>query len=381
MESSVGEILAGIALAGLLMISPDWVPRDGAIEGNVLLEHSVVLATGVLLLLAGIELKPSTITSHIKWGMSVAIAGIALPFVLGAGAVIVLLAPSADRVPLGLLAGLSLAITAVPAAIKILEEFGALASEVGSTIVVAALLDDIIGLILMALVLPIALSGQVPGAGPVAWLLVKVAIFYAVTIGLGNHVFHHVRRGLKAIDAAALELSVLILVACLYSILAEGLGLHWILGPFMAGLFFEPNKVGKTAYKETRRTIEVISAAALSPLFFASIGTHVDLASIGAAPLLLAALVAAAFIGKTLGCGGAARLSGLPRQDALAVGIGMSARGAVGIVILDIAYQAGVFPSGSGDPGADNLFSLLILTAVVTTAAVPPLLRWAMTAR
>ncbi len=374
-EMAMGEILAGVALASAVPFLPDGLSVVTVFSGNGLLEHAIVLSIGVLMLLAGIELKPEVLAKQLTSGLSVALAGAVVPFAAGVMLAWTFLPEGASRLSLSLMTGLALSITAIPATIKILEEFKLLTSAMGATIITAALLDDVIGLVLMAVVIAIAVSGVAPTLMEIVWLLAKVAAFFAVAIGLGNHVFPHLRRTLHAVDAAAVELSVLIFVAFLYAMLAEFLGLHWILGPFMAGLFFEPARVGAKAYLETKASMSVISSAALGPLFFASIGLHVDLLAVSAAPLFLVGLIAVALLGKVIGAGGAAKLVGFSSRDATAIGIGMSARGAVEIVVLNIALTAGVFTYDSGNPISDNLFSLLVIAAVATTAMAPPLLR------
>jgi len=374
-EMAMGEILAGVVLAAAIPFLPDGLTAETVFHGHGLLEHTIILSIGVLMLLAGIELKPSMLANRLSAGLSVALAGAILPFVAGAMLAWNFLPNISNRLGLTLMTGLALSITAIPATIKILDEFKQLTSPMGATIVTAALLDDIIGLVLMSIVIALAVSGIAPTLVDILWLVAKVAVFFAVAVGLGNHVYPHLRRTLHTVDAAAVELSVLIFIAFLYAMLAEYLGLHWILGPFMAGLFFEPARVGAKAFEETRTTMTVITSAALGPLFFASIGLDVDLTAIGAAPLFLIALIGVALLGKIIGAGGAAKLTGFTNKDAAAIGIGMSARGAVEIIILNIALGAGIFTFDNGNAIADNLFSLLVTAAVVTTILVPPLMR------
>ena len=374
-EMAVGEILAGVLMAAIIPFLPNPISAETVFHGNGLLEHTIVLSVGVLMLLAGIELKPQMLASRMSSSLIVAVGGSALPFAAGSGLAWIALPEGPNHLGLSLITGLALSITAIPATIKILEEFKLLTSSMGASIITAALLDDVIGLVLMAIVITIATASVAPTAIDVFWILGKVAVFFGIAIGLGNHVFPHLRRTLHAVDAASVELSVLIFVAFLYAMLAEFLGLHWILGPFMAGLFFEPARVGAKAYIETRSTMSVISGAALGPLFFASIGLNVDIFAVWAAPLFLGALIAVALLGKIIGAGGAARAAGFENKEAVAIGIGMSARGAVEIVILNIALGAGIFVFNSGNPIADNLFSFLVIAAVVTTMLVSPLMR------
>ena len=125
-----------------------------------------------------------------------------------------------------------------------------------------------------------------------------------------------------------------------------------------------------------------ITGGVLGPFFFVSIGLTVDLEAIAAVPSMLGALIVLAFAGKALGAGLAARLAGLPGPAALAVGIGMTSRGAVELVVLSVAYEAGVFAAGSmGDGNAAivrHLFSALVIMALANTLLMPLALRAAL---
>ncbi len=189
-------------------------------------------------------------------------------------------------------------------------------------------------------------------------------------------VYPRVRRGIELMQATALEFTALAVVGLAYGLFAELLGMHWILGAFMAGLFFEPSRVGQRTYDEMKLICETLTRGALGPLFFAYIGLRVDPGAIGAVPLFLFLVITVAFLGKFVGAGLPAWMAGLNVRQASAVGVGMSARGAVELVVLSIAFEQGVFAAGNNDdPIVANLFSSLILMGVFTTLLAPILLR------
>ena len=265
-----------------------------------------------------------------------------------------------------------LSITAVPATIKVLTDFGLLRSAIGETIVSAAVFDDVLGLILLAVLSAVIETGSLPGLGALAWLLAKVAAFFAITVLLGVHVYPRVSRGLQTMQAAALEFSALVGVGLAYGLLAEALGMHWIMGGFMAGLFFEQHRVGAKAFQSMRLIVGSVTSGFLAPIFFVSIGTDVELSALVEVPVLVAALIAIAFLAKAVGCGLPALWAGLSRRDASVVGVAMTTRGAVELVILSIAFEAGLFASEAGDgPLVTHLFSALVIMAVVNTLAMP----------
>ena len=129
-----------------------------------------------------------------------------------------------------------------------------------------------------------------------------------------------IRERLKVLQLAAAEFSSLMMVALAYALLAEVLGLHWILGAFMAGIFFEPERVGVRAYNEMRIITVGITGGFLGPLFFASIGLEIDYSAVLAAPLLVAGLIIIGSGAKFFGAAIPARLTGFPRSEAAVVG-------------------------------------------------------------
>ena len=240
----------------------------------------------------------------------------------------------------------------------------------------AATFDDVLGLFVLAILTAMIEAGSIPDIATLALMLSKVVAFFAIAVALGVHVYPRFSRRLKAMQAAAFEFSALIGVALAYGLLAELLGIHWVLGVFMAGLYFEPARVGRRAYLEIKLIVAAVTGGFLGPLFFASIGLGVDLRAAVTVPGFLALLIAIAVGAKMIGSGLPALWAGMSRRDAAAVGTGMVARGATELVVISIAAEAGLFATGdSSDPVTANLYSALVLMAVVTTLITPILLR------
>jgi Kef-type K+ transport system membrane component KefB len=374
--ASVGEIGAGIVLATAALAFGAQIPFLAQLAHSQVLYYVANAGIFFLVLLAGIELEPRELTERQAGSLAVAAGGVVLPLAGGFALAWIFLPDSDQKQVLCLLVGVAVSISSIAATVKIFEEFGVLHTWFGRTVVSASIIDDVIGLILLAVVLAMVRTGSVPGNAELAWLLARVGIFFAVTIALGAHVYPHVSRRLRAMQAASFEFSVLCGVGLGYGLLAEVLGLHWILGAFMAGLYFERSRVGPLAYNEMRLVFGAVASGFLGPLFFASIGLRVELGAITQVPLFLGLLIAVALLGKLIGAGLPAYLVRRDRRGALAVGAGMSARGAVELVVLSIAAEAGLFERADGeDPVTANLFSALILMGVVTTLLTPVLLR------
>lgn len=374
--ASVGEILAGVVLASLAVWFGQSFPFLERLIQSEVLEYVANLGIFVLVLLAGVEMKPEEIKENSAGSFWVALGGMAIPFIGGFGLAWSFLPESEVKQAQALLVAVALSISAIPATVKLLRDADLLHTRIGETIVSAAVFDDVLGLFLLAILLAVIKTGGFPEPVTLGLLLAKVVAFFAITVALGTHVYPRVSRGLKAMQAAAVELSALAGVALAYGLLAEVLGMHWILGAFMAGLFFEQSRVGLRDYNEIRLICAAIASGILGPLFFASIGMRVDLAAVTAVPVFLFLLIVVAVIGKIVGAGLPALWIGFKRREALAVGTSMSARGAIELIVLSIAYEAGLFAQGNlGDPIAAHLFSSLIIMAVVTTLLAPVLLR------
>jgi Kef-type K+ transport system membrane component KefB len=374
--ASVGEIGAGIVLATAALAFGGQIPFLAQLAHSQVLYYVANAGIFFLVLVAGIDLEPRELTERQAGSLAVAAGGVALPLAGGFALAWIFLPDSGQKPMLCLLVGVAVSISSIAATVKIFEEFGVLHTWFGRTVVSASIIDDVIGLILLAVVLAMVRTGSVPGNAEFAWLLGRVGIFFAVTIALGAHVYPHVSRRLRTMKATSFEFSVLCGVGLGYGLLAEALGLHWILGAFMAGLYFESSRVGPLAYNEMRMVFGAVAGGFLGPLFFASIGLRVELGAITQIPLFLGLLIGVALLGKLIGAGLPAYLVGRDRRGALAVGAGMSARGAVELVVLSIAAEAGLFEQADQeDPVTANLFSALILMGVVTTLLTPVLLR------
>jgi Kef-type K+ transport system membrane component KefB len=376
LPASAGEIAAGIMFAAVAAWLGNTHIFASQLASSDVLYTAANLGIFFLVLLAGIEMEPKEIAQSAPGSFAVAFGGMILPLAGGYSLAWLFLPDSELKQVQALLTGVALSISAIPATVKVLTDFGQLHSRIGKMVVSAAVIDDVLGLLLLAILLAVIQTGNVPDLGSFVLLLAKIFGFFALTVALGAHVYPRVSRGLKTMQATALEFSALSAVALAYGLLAEALGMHWMLGAFMAGLYFEQFRVGFRAYNEMRVIFTAVTRGLLGPLFFAYIGLRVDLGALTAVPLFLFLLIVVGFFGKLVGAGLPAYWVGLSRRESLAVGVGMSARGAVELVVISIAYEAGVFARGNQDHAiVAHLFSSLILMGVVTTLVAPILLR------
>lgn len=375
-SSSIGEILAGVVLALALVSLPVELPWLAGLKDSEAVEVIGEAGIFLLLLLTGIEMEPKEIAEHSREAVLVAAGGMLLPLVLGCLLGWAVLPPSDLKQGQMLIIGIGLSISAIPVAAKVFMELGLLHQAVGEIVISAAVIDDVLGLVLLAVAGHLILRGDLPDLTALLLLLGAVGVFFGVAIGLGLFVYARLWRWLPANQGGAMSLSALLLLALALGLLAELLGLHFVLGPFVAGLFFEKQRVGTETYERVKAVVGAVTSAVAAPVFFAWIGLQLDLGAFAAVPGFLAALIALAVLGKLVGAGLPAYWCGFGPRYALAIGIGLSGRGAVELVIASIAQKSGLFVAGDGtDPGANpivsHLFSALVITAVTTTLLVP----------
>ena len=229
---------------------------------------------------------------------------------------------------------------------------------------------------MLAVLTALIRTGGLPDATGILWLVGQTTLFFVITIVLGRFVFPLLGNWIKSFHSDEIELSFLLAVALAFSVLAEMLHLHFILGAFVAGLLFVRRTIDERTYHDVQNKVTGITTPFFAPVFFASIGFHLELSAVTMIPVFLSLLVATAFLSKLIGAGVPAYFVGLSAKTSVAVGVAMSARGAVELIIADIALRAGLFSKPDPPtPVVAHMFSAIVIVAVVTTLAVPIMLR------
>lgn len=375
LPSAVGEMLAGMILISVAQFTGPFAPFIESLPDNEALIHVADLGIFFLLLMAGVEMQLSETVHDARKSFAIAVGGVVLPLAAGIVLGFAFLEDGPQRTEQAILIGVALSITAIAASAKILHEFGLLKSETGRVLITAALFDDIFGLFLLALLSSVIASGEMPGAFAFVIMLAKVIIFFAVTGFLGVHVYPRISKRIHRKQAAEIEFGALVIVALCYGFLAELFGLHWAVGAFMAGLFMERSRIGKQPYKSMRLMLNALTAGILGPLFFAWIGLQADLTSILEIPAFIAILIVVAFVTKVLGGGLAAAAVGYGRRDSAIIGVGLTPRGEIMIVVISVALAAGLMDGNQMDAVSRHLFSALIIMALANTVLAPLALR------
>ena len=375
----VGELVAGVALGLLLQRFPDSLSALSAACQSETYTSLVSLGMFFLMLLAGIRMEPLEFMRASKSSILVALGGMIIPVGAGFALGLAVLPESDFKLVQSLFLGTALAITAVPVAVHIFIDLGQLKSRVGKTVIAAALWDDLLSLFLLALLLA-AIGEGFSGSfqsGAALLLLGKAVLFFAVTIPVGLFVFPLIGKYLKHLHFPEVDFSMLLIAALAYAVFAEMMALHFILGAFLAGMFFHPKVVAADVYQRVEQQMSGMTRGFLAPIFFVSVGLHLDLSAISQVPGFVVALVLIAIASKLVGSGLPAYWVGLSKRESLMVGIGMSGRGAVELIVAGVALEAGLFLQPYPTPViVESLFSAIVIMALATTILTPILLRW-----
>ena len=375
----VGELVAGIALGIILRRSYDSLAALSSACQSETYSSLVSLGMFFLMLLAGIRMEPLEFARISKSAILVALGGMIVPVAAGMSFGMLVLPESPIKFVQCLFIGTALAITAVPVAVRIFMDLDLIDSTVGKTVIAAAVWDDLLSLFLLAVLLAVVgeTSSAVAAPPAVALLVGKVVLFFAIAIPVGLFVFPVLGKYLRNLHFPEVEFSMLLIGALAYAVFAELMGLHFILGAFLAGMFFHSGAVEAGAYKRVEQQMSGITSGFLAPIFFVSVGLNLDITAISLIPGFVAVLILIAFVSKLVGSGLPAYWLGLSKRDALMVGVGMSGRGAVELIVAGIALDAGLFLQPQPIPPViEGLFSAIVLMALVTTVVTPIILRW-----
>lgn len=372
----IGELFAGILLGPTVLgaiapgISASLFPREGPLP--IVLHGLTTVAITLFLLVAGMEVDLSTIWRRRKAALSVGIGGMVVPFVLAFiaawfGRDVMDRGEDAPGLTFTLFVATAMAISALPVVAKILIDLQLFKTDIGMTVVAAAVFNDVVGWLVFALVL--AMMGRGGGhEGLALWQTITLTLLFAglmLTIGRAL-----IERALPWVQAhtsypgGILGFAVAATAFC--AAFTEWLGVHAIFGAFIFGVALGDSRHLR---HRTRETVDQFVSFIFAPLFFASIGLRVDFAA-NFDLILVLAVLALATVGKIGGSVIAAKWAGFERRDAWAVAFGLNARGAMEIILGLLALDAGLI--------GERLFVALVVMALVTSMTSGPLMQRAL---
>jgi len=370
----VGEILAGIALGpsllGLLpgdldgrLFPPDVLPYL-----NILAQLGLVL----FMFIVGLELDMLLIRGRERIAGTISASSVALPFALGA-ALALMLFPMHDRtasgpvapLALALFLGVAMSITAFPVLARILTDRGMHRTPIGVLALACAAVDDIIAWTMLAFVVAV-----VQGNGPldVLRIVVLTAVFAAIMFGVLRPLLRRLNDWYRRVGRLTPDILSVVLIGVLVSAyITEIIGIHAIFGAFVFGAVM-PRRDAADFTHEILERLEQVSVLLLLPLFFVVTGLSTNVLGLtGGGLWQLSLILLVAVGGKFVGAYAGARAMKVRARQASALGLLMNTRGLTELVILNVGKQLGVLD--------DELFTMLVLMALITTAMTGPLLR------
>ncbi len=366
----LGELVAGVLLGNAgLPLSKEIAAHDVI---------NAIALVGVILLLFQVGLE-STVREMLKVGASsllVALVGVVTPFALGWGVGAWMLPGHSPYVHAYL--GAALTATSVGITARVLADLGRSRTPEARIILGAAVIDDILGLVILAVVTGIvraADSGAALDLVGIVTILMKAALFLGGAIYLGPRVAPHLFGLASRLERRGVLLAAALVFCFTLSWLASVVGLAAIVGAYAAGLVLDDIHVRGFSGRGTRGIEDELKpvGALLIPVFFVLMGMRVDLSAFGRSEVLGLALLltVAAIIGKQ-----ACALGALERGlDRLSIGIGMIPRGEVGLIFAGM----GLTLTLAGERIVDeSLYSAIVIMVILTTLVTPPALKWSL---
>ena len=364
-----GEILAGLILGPTLLDVLGW-PVFGPPQAVALREEAHLLAVvrdladlGVILLMfvAGLETDLAEMRRVGKVAFWTAFGGVVLPMAGGMATAVLFGLPLYWE---GIFIGAILTATSVSISAQTLMEIGALRTREGATILGAAVIDDVMGIIVLSFVVAFArASAGGVELGGVALVVIRMAAYFAIAVAAGR-LLGPVLRWASKLPVTQSVLAAAVVIAFVYAWAAEYAGgIAAITGAYIAGVL-----IAQTPFKpQIDAGLHPLTYSIFVPIFFIGIGLQANGRELGDSIGFTVVLLVVAIVTKAVGCGLFSRLLGFSNQESVRVGAGMISRGEVGLIVAGYGLANGLI--------AQPVFSAAVIMVLVTTMVTPPLLR------
>jgi Kef-type K+ transport system membrane component KefB len=354
----LGELLAGLIL-GPSLINLLALPALSDAHLSETVHQIAEIGVIFLMFMAGMEVDLAELRRSGKVVMFAGVLGVVVPLLLGA----VISLPFGYSQTTALAMGLILTATSVSISAQTLLELGVLRSREGIALLGAAVVDDVLVIMLVSISLAL-LTGE-GGAGEVGVLILRIAVYLAVAGVAGWFLVPWLLDVVDKLPISQGALAAAVVLALFYAWSAEVVGhVALITGAFLAGVF-----AGRSAVHQ--RILEGMGALTYGffvPVFFTSIGLQADVGQLtGSLLVFTLVIIIIAVLSKVLGSGIGARMGGFNNRESLRLGIGMISRGEVGLIVASLFLTAGII--------SQDLVTVAVMIVLVTTLVTPLLLR------
>ena len=367
----VGEMIAGV-LIGPSLFGLYWPEAQQFLfppESMKTLYVFAQLGIGLYMFLVGVEFNTELFRSRMRSALSVALAGMLVPFIIGTALALWLVkmpglfSERTRPFEAVLFLGAAIAITAFPVLARIIHDRGLAGTALGTLVLAAGAINDAAAWCVFAVVLASFGGGTAVAvkafAGGIGYALLMVFAGRKLLSPLGR-----LAEAEQGLGAGLLGVVLMLLMLAAWAM--DAAGIHAVFGGFLLGAVMPRGFLTQ----ELKRQLEPLAVVFLLPMFFtfSGLNTRLDIVSSPELLLIAAVVLLASIVAKALACWAAARLSGENNRTAMAVGALMNARGVMELIILNIGLQKGII-----EPA---LFSIMVLMAIVTTLMATPLFEW-----
>lgn len=343
----LGQIIIGLVLGA------------GFMEKTVLINEFAEIGVVFLMFIAGLETDVHELIRSSRSSSLIALGGVICPAILvyfGMQAIL----PGHDQNVAMFLAVVSTA-TSVSISVQTLREINHLRTKQGVMILGAAIIDDIVGIVLLTLLVGVV---KPDAGGSLILTVLKIAVFFVLLYIVGRFVVYLLRRFEKRNISEEKLITWAIFICLVLAFVSEEFGVAAITGAYFAGVIFS-----MTSHKHrVSHEVSKLSNYMFTPVFFVGIGMDIDLAAAFSALGLGSALIVLGVLGKVIGCGFGAHFSGFKKAEAIQIGIGMIPRAEVAIIVANLGAQMAIL--------TDKEMAATIVMVLVTTLITPSLLKW-----
>jgi len=350
--SVLGKLIVGIVIGPAVL---------GWIENSELLTQLSNVGVILLMFIAGLETDLKELNESRNSSLAVAVGGIIFPFIGGYAAGLVMEMEQDKAVFLGLL----LCATSVSISVQTLRDLGKMKTPESTTILGAAVFDDILVVILLAFAMNFLGTNDIS----LTLIILKKVAFFVSIILISWKGVPIIMRWLSPSHTSESTISAALIICFSFAYFSEFLGIAGIIGAFVAGI-----AVSQTSYKhEVEKSVEPIAYTMFVPVFFVSIGMRITFDGIADRIWFTLALTVIAILTKLIGCGLGARMTGFGAKSSAVIGSGMVSRGEVALIIAAMGLSSGML--------AQNYFTAIVIVVILTTMITPPMLKYTFSAK
>jgi Kef-type K+ transport system membrane component KefB/nucleotide-binding universal stress UspA family protein len=373
----MGQLIAGLLLGpsffGLLLPDLQHALFPKTPEQKAMIDAVSQFGILLLLLLTGMETDLKLVRQTGRASVYASLMGIVVPF--GCGVALGELLPDEmlpdpeKRLITSLFLGTALSIASVKIVAMVVREMNFMRRVVGQVILASAIIDDSVGWIIVSIIFSLALHGSVDPFA-LAQSVVGTFVFMAVSLTVGRRaVFFTIRWVNDNFMSEFAVITTILVIMSVMALITHLIGVHTVLGAFVAGILVGESPI---LTKHIDEQVRGLITAFFAPIFFGIAGLSADLTILADPQMaaLTAGLVVIASVGKFGGAFIGAELGGLTKREGFALACGMNARGSTEVIIATVGLSMGALNQ--------NLFTMIVAMAVITTLAMPPTLRWAL---